>query len=1158
MKRIQVFLLTGAILAGFLTAPQAFAATTLKLSLPLGRTAYQTNEQIDLAVVRSDTQSLPAADLALSMAAADGSRMSFTFSLRPVTATAGTAAATEHLRLSGWLLRPGHYTITAKVQDATASAEIDLYSHLRRSTFKNIDWGSRVHGPEMAVLGEDSMGFNLIYGEYRLQNNLANSQATLRGGADYMQCCTMSGAHQMDLRAECDWSDPYVLQGATGRAVQQAFFDRTKPNALGVHYYDEPGLTWAAGTPHAIPSQLRSFNSAFGNDRIAHPAVKPGDPDSVAKWQAWARWKESFMEAAWKDARFGVDQVKPEFISVTQSQYAWNGYTDGYYFNVVRPLPVISGHGGYDDGPGSYFYPAYHQEFGRMREMNKPNWYLPNWGNTTRDELYRLEQYLCFMNNLQGLAKSPDPSMNKPFAAASSPSIVETNKLGLRLGTIFATMRPTKGEVAMLYAFSQNIDAQIRSGMKDNYLGGGQGRGRLLSLYFASKMLHIPFTPVVEEDVLDGSVAADYKAIVLTNVNYLDPKVTAVLEDYAAKGGLVLMTDDCQAQIKGAKKIGAAAVDQNEEIEKVWTAGKHKESLQMRAAGLFFRAAKPVADALKVKLAAAGIKPVVECDNEQVIVSRHSQADVEYLFAVNAAWDEKEGQYLSTKPTTATLGFAADGRPLYDAVRGGAVAELQAQALRAMFRFGAGQMRVFARTARPIGGVQVAPPVLAKDLVREASPISVTIDATLVDTANLRLAGAVPMQVRVVDPLGNVRYDLYRATDMGALRLELPLAANDPAGEWMVKVKELLDNRTGSAKFNYRPAGQCGALAGATPRAVFFGNDRENAFRFIRTHQDVTIVKGTSDFASAAAERLAAVLKPWGVAATIVNAADANKPRTLTADEAKTWVGLEFGRAEVGDKNRPGKVGFALRAPAILIGNPTDNPLIEFVRAQGFLPYPPGPDFPGRGRGYLAWQRDAIGPRQESITLIAGDAEGMAEAVGSLYEAVAGIDPMTRWTTPAASAVIAAAANLQLPEAVVQWQVAVPDRVVSLVAGPAGDVTAISLDGSATVIKAGKAVSQSAVGAAEITAAKKAAMTPPTVPAALAQKLATNRVPKFVAAGNGMTAIAYWGGTLQVFAADGSLRSQQLQPQDITALACDRSTLLVGQSDGSVVAFKLN
>ena len=42
------------------------------------------------------------------------------------------------------------------------------------------------------------------------------------------------------------------------------------------------------------------------------------------------------MEAAWKDARFGVEQVKPDFISATQSQYGWNAYADGYYFNVVR------------------------------------------------------------------------------------------------------------------------------------------------------------------------------------------------------------------------------------------------------------------------------------------------------------------------------------------------------------------------------------------------------------------------------------------------------------------------------------------------------------------------------------------------------------------------------------------------------------------------------------------------------------------------------------------------------------------------------------------------------------------------------------------------------------------------------------------------------
>ena len=110
------------------------------------------------------------------------------------------------------------------------------------------------------------------------------------------------------------------------------------------------------------------------------------------------------------------------------------------------------------------------------------------------------------------------------------------------------------------------------------------------------------------------------------------------------------------------------------------------------------------------------------------------------------------------------------------------------------------------------------------------------------------------------------------------------------------------------------PAAQCGALAGATQRAVYFGNDRENIFRFVRDHQDVTIVKGSSDYCNAAADRLAEILKPWGVRCTIVNAADVNKPRALSAEESRTWVGLDFGRVDA--KNvTPGLPGFAVQGP---------------------------------------------------------------------------------------------------------------------------------------------------------------------------------------------------------------------------------------------------
>ena len=353
-------------------------AATVELLLPLGRTAYQTNEQIDLSVVRSDTQALPAAPLSVVLTGVDGSRLSFTFPTGPVALVGNDARATEHLHLNGWLLRPGKYTVQVSVNGAAAQKEIELFSYLRKSSYILLNWGSGAHGAQHIEEGEDGMGFNLIYGDYRpVADARGNAETTLRGGADYMNNCTMSGAHQMDLRMECDWSDPYVTRGGTARVVAQAFAGRVTPNCLGVHFYDEPGLTWwndpktGEFTPHNIPAQDRAFKSAFGSDPLQYNDVKPDDPEAVAKWNAWSRWKESFMEAAWKEARAGVDKVNPNYLSATQSQYAWNAYTDGYYFNVVRSLPVISGHGGYDDGAGGYLYPDFTLAFGRMRDLRE-------------------------------------------------------------------------------------------------------------------------------------------------------------------------------------------------------------------------------------------------------------------------------------------------------------------------------------------------------------------------------------------------------------------------------------------------------------------------------------------------------------------------------------------------------------------------------------------------------------------------------------------------------------------------------------------------------------------------------------------------------------------------------------------------------------------
>ena len=396
----------------------------VKILLPQQRTAFQTNEWIDITVIRSAAHELPAGELKLTLAGVDASKIETTFPAPAVKPQAGKEARrVEHLHCNGWLIRPGKYTLTAAVDGAMASTAIEVFSHLRQSSFRLINWG-RAKGKEQLVQGEDSLGFNLFYGHYARddESNL------LRAGVDFMSNCTMSGGHQMDLRSECDWSDPLVLHGGTRRVVREALADRMLPHVPGVHFYDEPGLTWGKHpltgefTPHGVPSQARAYADAFGREPIAYNKVDPKNPADVERWKHWATWKLGFMDAAWREAQFGVSQVRPDYLSVNQSIYGWSAYTDGYYFNVTRSLPVTSGHGGYHDyGPG-FFNPSYFLEMGRARGFGKPCWYLPTWyGNTTADE-FRLEQNLAFQTNIQGMISPPDlePATNPSTGKASS------------------------------------------------------------------------------------------------------------------------------------------------------------------------------------------------------------------------------------------------------------------------------------------------------------------------------------------------------------------------------------------------------------------------------------------------------------------------------------------------------------------------------------------------------------------------------------------------------------------------------------------------------------------------------------------------------------------------------------------------------------------
>jgi hypothetical protein len=980
------------ILVALSSAPPAQAAQ-VQVLLPLGRTLYQTNEIIDVSAVRSDARALSAGSLVMTLTGADGSKMSFTFPVRGVPGSGGEARTTEQLHLNGALLRPEKYTVGVSSDGATATTTLTVYSAVRKSTYKTVHWGAH-GGDTMLTEGEGGMGFNLL-----LTGDVRHQEQSIAVGADVMGNALMGGGHQHDLKFTNDWSDPNVYIGAIQRGIDRAFAFRTLPNAIGAHLHDEPGLTWLTNphthkmSPHDIATQRAAYKGAYGHDAIWSDQVNVRDPDQYAQWTEENDFKLGFMDAFWKASKEAIGRLKPNYLVVTQSQYGWKSLFDGYYFNVARSLPIISGHGGYDDYWLRNLNPPFFLEMALPRQLDKPTWYMPEWESLMSGDELRLEHNLSFITGIQGMSIPPGITVKSPSFA----SVADRNEIFQKLGTIFTEPAYTNQDLTILYSKS------------NQYYEMKQGQPGLRTAYLATKLLQYPIQAVLEEDILDGSLAANHKAVLLVGISHLDHPIITGLEDFIRGGGVVIETGDCKVPIRGALKVSVDPTGQENADDAVQTIAdpgkRNAEAARVYGFHHQLENASRIAAGLKPALALAGIKPTFVSQVPTIAAGKQVRGEIEYDFAVNftVGPNDTPGGLGIPIATTASIALPDDGRPVYDAVTGRSVPFKSGVA---SLVFGPGQMYALARPARAIGGVQVGSPVLDRDYTREESPLRLDLTATLVDVQKKLLAGTAPMEVKVTDPRGVDRYDVFHDARHGVLSANFPLAANDPAGKWTVTVTELLSRTHGSATFTYHPAPQCGALAGKTAGAVVFGADVPNIFRFFRDHRNVTIVHGTGAGDAEAAHRLVEILKPYNVTATIENLSDANKARPLTDEQAATWCGDQSPGSLTGAQRADvAAVGYNLPGPTILIGNAADNPLIDSLRKRNVLPYEVTADFPGVGHGLVAWNLMTLGHDIEALALIGNDAKGMEEAVGTAFRIGIGIDPLTRFVLPVSNSV---------------------------------------------------------------------------------------------------------------------------------------------------------
>jgi hypothetical protein len=197
---------------------------------------------------------------------------------------------------------------------------------------------------------------------------------------------------------------------------------------------------------------------------------------------------------------------------------------------------------------------------------------------------------------------------------------------------------------------------------------------------------------------------------------------------------------------------------------------------------------------------------------------------------------------------------------------------------------------------------------------------------------------------------------------------------------------------------------------------------------------------------------------------------------------------------------------------------------------------------------------------QESITLIAYDRAGMAEAVGTLYELLAGIGPLTPLALPRAGTVRQANKGMALPAAKVLWSATLPDGVIGLKAA-GGQLSALTHAGVRAALPPGGQLPLQQLLSDTAFAKAAAELSTPVVPKALAdalKKAHPRRLVKFVVPSGKRTAVAYWGGAVQVTDENGVVRAAYHGPQDVTALAWWDRLLVVGDADGRVTALAVD
>jgi len=346
-----------------------------------------------------------------------------------------------------------------------------------------------------------------------------------------------------------------------------------------------------------------------------------------------------------------------------------------------------------------------------------------------------------------------------------------------KYGKMLYELRRAKEPVGLLISFATDVYRLLDEPEPGEVFPFRKGhKFQVAGTFFSMLRAQIPVEMVDEERILSGDLS-HYKVIYLADVTVLPASVAKVLEDFIAKGGIVMMDNLCQVDIKGAKRLPFNAC--------ILPVDKRDRS---------HRSAKPlpyspqdVAKAVsQLREAFDGIVvPSVITDSLDIAVRRFVSDDgEEYLFVVNLNQDDR---------TKARLKFVGRQEAV-DVFSGHRIATGETLEL------------------PPAGAALLSftPPVSRIDV---SAPSSVTCGESLSVSAKFYsgkklVRGVLPVRLTVLNSKGEVEkeWSKYQVAKSGTLAVSINLPFHADPGNWHVLAEDLLSGQVATATVKVLPA----------------------------------------------------------------------------------------------------------------------------------------------------------------------------------------------------------------------------------------------------------------------------------------------------------------------------------------------------------------